>query len=448
MKPTASPDPRDATARTAGRSRAPGQLLGDVAAAAQDRRSTLLVVMLNRSDRLDALAQTPASRETMVEVVKRVESVLRPGDAYAIAGHDELWVALIGVPAAVAELAARRIHSVLSQPYSRELRSGEGEEVRLHPCVGVAHPRAESGDPGRDLLALAYDAARRAGETFGRILVATPGPAASPVEIHRRSAEIRSAIESNDLDVFFQPQVRLADASCIAAEALIRWPAWRSGSVTPVEIVSVAESDGLMLPLTMFVLNNSLRHLAEWRGRGFDLRVSVNLSARSLSDPSLPLLIKRALDTWDIDGSRLTLELTEHLIVSNEASALRFMRELRAMGTELALDDFGTGYSSLAYLSRFPVNELKIDQSFVRSLGSGSEDLRVVSAMLDLARTFGLRPVAEGVENETVASALRDLDCEFAQGYHFAKPMPAAAMLLWLEDARSRAGEAAEALRA
>jgi EAL domain-containing protein (putative c-di-GMP-specific phosphodiesterase class I) len=365
-----------------------------------------------------------------------------------MASQDELWIALTDVPAAVAELAARRIHAVLSQPYPRNPSCDGGDNVRLHPCVGIAHAPVQSGDPGRNLLALAYDAARRAGETFGRILVATPSPAASQIEIHRRCAEIRSAIQTNDLDVFFQPQVRLADGRCIGAEALIRWPDWRSGSVTPVEIVSVAESDGLMLPLTMFVLNNSLRHLAEWRGRGFDMRVSVNLSARSLSDPSLPLLIRGALDTWDIDGSSLTLELTEHLIVSNEASALRFMQELRAMGIELALDDFGTGYSSLAYLSRFPVTELKIDQSFVRPLGSGSEDLRVVSAMLGLARTFGLRPVAEGVENETVASALRSLDCAFGQGYHFARPMSAASTLRWLEERCAGVGQGREALRA
>jgi EAL domain-containing protein (putative c-di-GMP-specific phosphodiesterase class I)/GGDEF domain-containing protein len=448
-----NPEPtleRRPEARSAGQlRRAPGALLVETASASGDSPAALLVVRLNRSDRLDALSQSDRSREVMVEVVRRVEGVLRPCDIYAIASQDELWIALSGARiSAIAELAARRLTEELARPLPPSCLNAFLEPVRLHPAVGVGAPCCGGDADTRRTLSLASTACQNACASDGRVAVIdarnnppSAGRRANAVNVHR-------AIASNELEVVFQPQVQIANGLCVGSEALIRWPRLRAETVSPAEIVSVAEADGLVLHLTMFVLNNALRHLAIWRDLGHELTVSVNLSAISLSNHDLPALICRALDTWDVDGSQLTLELTENLIVDDEQSAHRFMHSIRDAGIGLALDDFGTGYSSLGYLSRFPVTELKIDQSFVRSLGTPSEDLRIVGAMIELARTFGLRALAEGVETEAASRVLAEMGCEFAQGHLYGRALPPEAMTSWIQGNRVMLQEPDRGLRA
>jgi EAL domain-containing protein (putative c-di-GMP-specific phosphodiesterase class I) len=186
-----------------------------------------------------------------------------------------------------------------------------------------------------------------------------------------------------------------------------------------------------MTQMTLFVMNTTLRHLMAWNSQGIDARVSVNLSAVTLADPAFPSLVGHALDTWSIAASRLTLELTETAVVRHEQSAMQFMKEIRERGCGLALDDFGTGYSSFNYLRQFPLTELKIDQSFVRNLAQDASDRRIVLALVDLAHTFGMHALAEGVEDAGSASALRELGCDLAQGYHFARPMPQGEFIAW-----------------
>ncbi|HPU53535.1 MAG TPA: GGDEF domain-containing phosphodiesterase, partial [Burkholderiaceae bacterium] len=299
----------------------------------------LLLVMLNRSDRLAALGGSIESTEVMREIVRRLESVLRPNDLYSLPSHEELWISLGGRQGvAVAELAARRVREMLARPLPPSCTKPGGEKVWLHPAVGVVCQGEEGGLGSDELLSLADRACRSASTSMERIGIASIDAGHPVVGVEQRVSDIRAAIKANDLDVFFQPQVLISDRRCIGAEALIRWPSHLRGKVSPVEIVSVAESDGLMLPLTMFVLNNALRHLAAWRERGFDMAVSVNISAATLGDASFPMLIRQALDTWGIAAANLVLELTEQQIVTDEARALRFMQAIREMDVELALD--------------------------------------------------------------------------------------------------------------
>jgi len=231
------------------------------------------------------------------------------------------------------------------------------------------------------------------------------------------------ALDENELDVHFQPQVELASNRCLSAEALIRWTRADGRSVDPALIASVCEERGMIGRLTQFVLNTSLRYQTFWKSRGVDIAVSLNLSAVTLSDTSFPDLVAQALDTWGVPGERLALELTESAIVQNEASAIGFMSRLKALGCKLAIDDFGTGYSSFTYLRQFPLDELKIDQSFVRNLATDRGDAQIVRALVDLAHTFDLRALAEGVEDERTLDALRKLGCDRVQGYHFSKAL-------------------------
>lgn len=190
----------------------------------------------------------------------------------------------------------------------------------------------------------------------------------------------------------------------------------------------------MMSQLTQFVLNTSLRHQMFWKTNDVDVAVAINISAQSLADPTFPTQVAQALSTWGADARKLTLELTESSIVQNERTALEFMNQLAELGCHLAIDDFGTGYSSFAYLRQFPLNELKIDQSFVKNIVTEHGDQRIVNALIDLAHTFGMRALAEGIETEEAKTILHDLGCDMAQGYLYAKAMSANKFVSWFRE--------------
>jgi EAL domain-containing protein (putative c-di-GMP-specific phosphodiesterase class I) len=225
----------------------------------------------------------------------------------------------------------------------------------------------------------------------------------------------------------------------IGAEALVRWNCPKRGWVPPNLIASVCEERGLMPALTQFVMNTSLRHQVYWKQKGIDLKVAVNVSASSLSDSTFPIQVAQALSTWDADPSCLTIELTEGVIVENERVAIDFMQQLSDQGCRLALDDFGTGYSSFAYLRQFPLHELKIDQSFVRNLESDLSDRRIVGALVDLAHTFDLQALAEGIETPEVAQCLAQLGCDLGQGWLYSKALNATDLLAWAQQRQTSA---------
>ncbi len=252
----------------------------------------------------------------------------------------------------------------------------------------------------------------------------------SAIERNALERDLRIAIHGNEMEAYFQPQINVSDGRCISAEALIRWK--RDGQfVSPALIASICEERGLMNHLTQFVLNSSLRQLILWKQKKLDIRMSINLSAVTMTDDVFPDVVGQALATWGIPGEKLTLELTESPIVQNETSAIAFMRKLKKYGCRLAIDDFGTGYSSFAYLRKFPLDELKIDQSFVRNCSSDPADLRIVKTLVDLAHGFGLKALAEGVEDAQTLATLKEAGCDEVQGYYYAKAMPSKEFLQW-----------------
>jgi EAL domain-containing protein (putative c-di-GMP-specific phosphodiesterase class I) len=246
-------------------------------------------------------------------------------------------------------------------------------------------------------------------------------------------SELRAALQSDDIHVHVQPQARAAAGDVVGAEALVRWQHPQLGWISPDEFIPVAERSGLIAPLTTRMLDSALAACAEWRAAGHDLGIAVNLSTRSLQDPSLIEEVDRLLRRHGVPPGRLTLEVTESSVMADLGRAVALLHELRNLGVRLSVDDFGTGYSSLSYLKRLPVHEVKIDRSFVIGLGEHGEDAAIVRAIIDLAAVLGLEVVAEGVEDQATWDQLAQMGCDLVQGYHLSRAMPTADVVPWLE---------------
>jgi EAL domain-containing protein (putative c-di-GMP-specific phosphodiesterase class I) len=238
---------------------------------------------------------------------------------------------------------------------------------------------------------------------------------------------LRRAIERNELRVHYQPIVDLQTGTIVAAEALVRWDRGELGLVAPGEFIALAEETGLIVPIGAWVLERACQDCAAWQSIAPGVTVSVNLSPRQLAAPDLMSTVREAIERAGLDPMLVRLEITESVLMDDAPRNLDTLHALTDSGVRLALDDFGTGYSSLTYLRRFPIDTLKIDQSFVRSLGDAG-DTTIVRAIVDLAHALGLTVVAEGIDTETKLSALQAMGCEIGQGYLFARPEPIEAL--------------------
>jgi EAL domain-containing protein (putative c-di-GMP-specific phosphodiesterase class I) len=244
-------------------------------------------------------------------------------------------------------------------------------------------------------------------------------------------ARLRDGLARNELEVHFQPQASLGTGELVGAEALVRW---RSDGrlIPPNEFLPVAEHSDVIHQITRHVLAEALRCAGAWRNSGIPLRVAVNLSARDLQDPELPAEVARLLDQEQLDPLWLELEISENSLMSDIERARSMLAQFRSMGVSLAIDDFGTGTTSLAHLPHLPIDVLKIDRSFVANLERHADDL-IVRTTIDLARSLGLRVVAEGVESEQVWRRLAHLGCQMAQGYYLCRPIPPEQLTSWLD---------------
>jgi EAL domain-containing protein (putative c-di-GMP-specific phosphodiesterase class I) len=246
------------------------------------------------------------------------------------------------------------------------------------------------------------------------------------------AADLREALERDEVDVYVQPKVSLADGEVVGAEALVRWNHPRLGPLSPDQFIPAAEHTGVIRQLTMYVLRDALGQCRSWRDAGLDLKISVNLSGRNLFDSHIVHDIGEAIDAAGVPPSALTLELTESTVMGESQRSLAVLEGLHELGVSLSVDDFGTGYSSLSHLRNLPVTELKIDKSFVMTMTVNDQDAVIVRALVELGRSLGLRTVAEGVESADAQEMLRAYGCEEGQGYLFSRPVPAAQFRAWL----------------
>ena len=255
-------------------------------------------------------------------------------------------------------------------------------------------------------------------------------------------SDFRRALESDEFIVHYQPIVDIAGSRPCGAEGLVRWDHPELGLLAPSHFIPIAEQSGLIGPLTRHVLERSIAQCAQWHREGRDLTVAVNLSVRDLLDRELPLQIERMLDEQHLAADALQLEVTESMLMSDPDRALATVVRLRELGIRVAVDDFGTGYSSLANLKRLPINELKIDRSFISPLLKDESDLIIVRSTINLGHDLGLTVIAEGVEDELTLKRLELLGCDLAQGYHLSRPLAADAFGDWIGRAGERTGEA------
>jgi EAL domain-containing protein (putative c-di-GMP-specific phosphodiesterase class I) len=249
----------------------------------------------------------------------------------------------------------------------------------------------------------------------------------------KMAGALRAAIANDELQLVYQPKVRLSDLKCVGVEALARWTHRELGSVSPGEFVPLAEESNLIVPLTRWALLRALADHAAWRAAGLDIDLAVNLSARHLRDTAFADELLRAIEAQQVNPAHLELEITETALMSDPEKAMVVLQQLTREGVRIAMDDFGTGFSSLAYLKHLNLNTLKIDRCFIKDITSNSNDLTIVRSTLRMAHSLELTVVAEGIEERAHYEMLRDLGCDIGQGFWIAKPMSSAEVLPWSE---------------
>ncbi|HSD80348.1 MAG TPA: EAL domain-containing protein, partial [Solirubrobacteraceae bacterium] len=396
--------------------------------------AALLLIDLDRFKEVNDTLGHDHGDELLVEVTERLRAALRSRDLLARLGGDEFAVLLPDVPhrGAVAEVASR-LHRALEDPFA--LR---GVALSLEASIGVAiHP-----DDGRDLTTLL----RRADVAMyeakqGGTRIESYAAERDPYSPERLAllAELRQAIDRDELVLHYQPKVSLVHGGVIGVEALVRWNHPVRGELPPGEFLPLAERTGLIADLTRWVVRTALGQCRAWREDGVELPVAVNLAAANIVDGTLPDSIATLLKVHGLPGASLECEISEHTVMSDPRRAGEVLARLRDLGVRLSLDDFGTGQSSLSYLKRLPLDEVKIDRSFVMGMARDEGDAAIVRSTIDLARHLGLAVVAEGVETAQVYDDLAQLRCDVAQGFYLSRPMPGDAVRAWVAARRVEA---------
>lgn len=359
-------------------------------------------------------------------VAERLSQQVRsPDDMVARLGGNEFAILLQRADAADAHDIAQRINQSFEEPLAFE-----DQTVDLSAGIGFACWPGDAGDADT-LLSRSEIAMYAAKRKLSGALQYDAAFDSSSAQTLSLLTELRHAVEHHELRLYLQPKVPLHGQPGLAAEALVRWQHPQRGLVPPMQFIPFAEQTGFVRQLTLWMFEEVARLLADPRTQGLPLRVSVNLSTRDLLDPELSHRLAEILVRHGVAASAFCLEITESAIMDDPQRAEAMLNRLSEQGFKLSIDDFGTGYSSLAYLKRLPVDELKIDKSFVMGMETGEDDAMIVRSTIDLAHNLGLTVVAEGVETAAIQDRLRALACDEAQGYHIARPLPVDDFLAW-----------------
>ncbi|MBC7897590.1 MAG: EAL domain-containing protein [Cytophagaceae bacterium] len=427
----------DSLTRLANRSLFLNRVAHAIARAPRGKRpSAVLFLDLDDFKKVNDSLGHAAGDELLVACAGRLATCVRPGDTIARLGGDEFAVLLEGIADMQDAIQiAERISGALRTSFTIH-----GRDVFVGVSLGLAEVTTDlTPDEALRNADLAMYFAK--GQDKGRYAIYAPEMHTQLVERLELEADLRAAVDANQIEIEYQPIIHLNTGDVYGAEALVRWHHARRGSVAPSTFVAVAEETGLIIPVGQRVLGRACEQAQAWRTdrrRARDLQLSVNLSGRHFMEPTLLHDVRYALDHSGLEPRALTLEITESVLMQRSESMLEQLNAIKALGVRLAIDDFGTGYSSLGYLQRFPIDILKIDRSFVEAVAHATSDPVLVRAIIALGATLGIETIAEGIERVEQRDGLRALGCQLGQGYYFARSLTPAAFDAMLQDESER----------
>ena len=421
----------DALTELPNRARALQRLQSELGKAqSSEQPLALLMVDLDRFKEINDTLGHPTGDQALVQAARRLKQAFPEPELLARLGGDEFLVILPRTDSAGAESSAAILIETLALPQSLQ-----GMQIMLDATVGIA-AFPEHGDDPATLLARADIALNDAKSQNRRWSVYRPGRDQNQRDKLSLANDLRSALSRKELVLYYQPKLDLQRNQVIHAEALVRWIHPTRGFVPPDAFIALAEQTGRIRELTRWVLMTAIAQVRGWHQMGHRVGVAVNLSAHDLMDDGLPDYVQDLLHKFSVNPRELVLEVTESAVMRDAVYGMEMLHRLRALGIGLAIDDYGTGYSSLSYLKQLPVDEIKIDKSFVMNLDRDIDDAVIVRSTIDLGHNMGLQVVAEGVEDASSLERLRGFGCDLAQGYFISRPLPEAQMIEWLNQRR------------
>ncbi len=389
---------------------------------ARGHACALLYVDLDRFKLINDSLGHMAGDQLLILVAQRLVEVVRPGDIVARLGGDEFGLLLPGIRStASGQRTAERVQQAMLDPFEIG-----GRQLSVSASVGLAfgnHTYSRGEDLLRDADVAMYSA-KKLGR--GRRELFDTRMREQALEQLQLETDLHTAVQGEQFVLHYQPVVDLLSEQPVAFEALIRWNHPTRGLIPPGSFIPLAEDTGAILNIGSWVVESACRQARTWEAEtGCDLPINVNISSRQFLQPDFAAWVGQTLDATGLPGSRLRIEITETVLMEDSENVARMLDSLRARGVGICLDDFGTGFSSLSYMQRFPIDQLKIDREFVARMNAADRTQAILETILNLARSLGLRAVAEGVETAEQAEELRRLGCPFAQGYYYSHPVPA-----------------------
>ena len=409
------------------------ELTSGIAAAATEQSSVgILLIDLIDFRHVNNCYGHAVGDELLRQVALRLAAVTPETALPARFGGDDFAILMPGLRQKDAPVVlARQLVEAVQEPFEID-----GNVVSLMCSIGIASfPRHAAN---ADILLRRAEAAL---ESASRTAVGVAVYAREEDQFNPRRltllGQLRHAIGAGELTLHYQPKLSLRTGRIESVEALVRWPHPDHGLIPPGDFIGLAEQTGLIRPLTVWAIGEALRQVQRFRDAGEDIRIALNLSARDLQDPRLPMAIEKEVEDCGLGCSSLEFELTESAVMADPVRALDTLQRLSELGFNLSIDDFGTGYSSLSYLQRLPADEVKIDQSFVKDMVHDEYDRAIVRATIDLGHQLHMSVVAEGVEDRATRELLEGMGCDILQGYQVCRPLPAAELGAWLEARRN-----------
>ena len=393
-------------------------LIADDSSAGFAGTHLILLLRIANLDKLGFIHGFEYTQSLSGRLSKLLKTQLRDRDSVHRIGDRDIGVVLPGVASAsILGLAVNKINTILSD-YSQTAGAGAHFRVYIGASVFPRH-----GEDARELYRSAYLAmlcAERGCLDFLEYSAENRRIIQREVDIEE---ELLKSVGNYEFELFYQPQLDLESGKITSAEVLLRWNSARLGFVPPDLFIPIAEKNGLINDITEWIIQKALNFHSEFFSAGHEFNLAINLSPVNLKDRSLPDFIEQSLGVWGVPASRLTLELTEGAMLDQPAQARDMLEQLKSLGVTLSIDDFGTGYSSLQYIGDLPVDELKIDKSFILDMATNEKNRRIVKSVLDLAKNFDLDVVAEGVEDDLTMASLKQMGCNKAQGYCISRPL-------------------------